>query len=60
MELFRKYLKALGKKGYGRGVNGYLACFCLEHFTGNSYNITNIHFFECFVWLFPNAVTSHV
>ena len=60
MELLRKNLKALGKKGHFVCVNGDLTGLCGECFSLYAYDITDIHFLEIFVCIFTDAVSCHI
>ena len=57
---FRKYLKALGKKGNACGVYGNLLRFGLKHFAGNSHNIAYVVLLKIGIRLLSNAVSCHI
>jgi len=60
MELLRKNLKALGKKGKLSGVYGDFPCFSSENRSLYAYDIADIQLFEFLIGLFAYTVTGHV
>ena len=60
MEFLRKHLKALGKKGYLRGMNGYLTCLGGKGLPLYPHDIADVHFLEILIRLLTHAVPCHI
>ena len=60
VEFLRQNLQALGKKGNRGSVNGNLSGLRLKYLAFQSYDITDIHFLEIFVGIFPDTVPCHI
>ena len=60
MELLRKHLKALGKKGHLCGMNGYLACLGGKGSSLHTHDIADVHFLEILIRLLTHAVPCHI
>ena len=60
MEFLRKNLQTLGKKLHCRCMNRDLTGLGFKHFAFQTYDITDIHFFESFVFFFSNTVSCNI
>ena len=60
MKFFRKNLKTLGKQSYLGCMNGNFAGLCFKYFTFQTYDISDVHFFESFVFFLTDAVSCHI
>ena len=60
VELLRKNLKALGKKGKLTCVYGNFSCLCSKDCSFYAYNITDIQLFKFLIGIFPHTVSGHI